>query len=181
MFIRGLPGSMKKDAGSRLNNCSAISKRTDVINMQMRNDLRYMAMAAEASAQSTCAKKQLGCVLVLRNTIIHGANGPPKGLKKCDPCPRLESHNGTDLHRCRAVHAERRVLLKAAYLGMSTHGSTLYSYMGVPCKDCMLELWGAGVAEIVVLKETYYDELSRTILKEWIDCWGGKFRVVESC
>lgn len=76
--------------------------------------------------------------------------------------------------------SSQQVLLKAAYLGMSTHGSTLYSYMGVPCKDCMLELWEAGVVEIVVLKETYYDELSRTILKEWID-QGGKFRVMGSC
>jgi dCMP deaminase len=143
-------------------------------------DLRYMVMAAEASAKSTCAKKQLGCVLVLKNNdiVLSGANGPPKGLKKCDPCPRMESHNGTDLHKCRAVHAERQPLLKAAHHGLSTCGSTLYSYMGVPCKDCMLELWEAGVAEIVVIKETYYDELSRTILKEWIDR-GGKFRAVE--
>lgn len=149
-------------------------------NEQQRIDLKYMVIAGEAASSSTCAKKQLGCVLVLKNTnnIITGANGPPAGLKKCDPCPRLDSHNGTDTQKCRAVHAERQVILKAARIGLSTYGSTLYSYMGVPCKDCLLELWQAGIAEIVVMKETYYDELSRDILKEWIDN-GGKFRVVE--
>lgn len=147
---------------------------------QQQYDLRSMAMAAEASVKSTCAKKQLGCVLVLKNTniIITGTNGPPQGLKKCDPCPRLDSHNGADIQKCRAVHAERQVILKAARLGLSTHGSTLYSYMGVPCKDCLLELCEAGVAEIVVIKETYYDDLSRDILKEWVNS-GRKFRVVE--
>ncbi len=179
-------------------------------------DMKYMAMAVEASVKSTCAKKHLGCVLILKNTdvVIRGTNGPPQGFKKCEyktiplvlkkytrsgpagddlilddekhrciptiieGCPRLESHNGTDLDKCRAVHAERQVVLKAAHLGLSTCGSSLYSYMGVPCKDCMLELCQAGVAEIVVIKETYYDELSRDILKEWID-GGGKFRVAD--
>jgi deoxycytidylate deaminase len=186
---------------------------------QHSEDLKYMAMAKEASSSSTCAKKQLGCVLVLKNTglnikgtySIKGTNGPPQGLKKCkrktipfiwekytrtghtgddlildekqhggilvDGCPRMDSHNGTDTQKCRAVHAERQVILKAAHLGLPTCGSTLYSYMGVPCKDCLLELWEAGVGEIVVIKETYYDDLSRDILKEWIDS-GRKFRVV---
>jgi len=147
---------------------------------QKHEDLKYMVKAGEAASSSTCAKKQLGCVLVLKNTntnIITGANGPPAGLKKCDPCPRLDSHNGVDTQKCRAVHAERQTILKAACFGLSTDGSTLYSYMGVPCKDCLLELWQAGVAEIVVMNETYYDELSKSILKEWIDS-GRKFRVL---
>ncbi len=143
-------------------------------------DLCYMVIARNAASNSTCAKKHLGCVLVLKNAdvVIRGTNGPPQGLKKCDPCPRLGSHNGTNLDKCRAVHAERQVILKAAHLGLSTCGSTLYSYMGVPCKDCLLELYQAGVAEIVVIKETYYYELSRDILKEWID-GGGEFRVAD--
>jgi deoxycytidylate deaminase len=49
--------------------------------------------------------------------------------------------------------------------------------MGVPCKDCLLELIEAGISEIVCIQETYYDELSKDILKEWIDT-GGKFRRV---
>ena len=181
---------------------------------QQHYDLKYMVMAREAASSSTCAKKHLGCVLVLAkdDIVLSGSNGPPVGMKKCERktvpltwkkhtrtgptgddlipddekhgcipvegCPRLDSHIGTDTQKCRAVHAERQVLLKAAHLGLSTDGSTLYSYMGVPCKDCLLELCQAGIAEIVVIKETYYDELSKSILKEWIDS-GRKFRVVE--
>jgi dCMP deaminase len=147
---------------------------------QQQKDIMYTRLAAEASGKSTCAKKQLGCVLVTRNEkiVISGTNGPPYGLNKCNPCPRLDSHSGSDLQKCRAVHAERRAILRAAMLGFSTDGSTLYSYMGVPCKDCMLELWEAGVVRIVVLRETYYDELSKDILKEWVVS-GGNFKVIE--
>lgn len=136
--------------------------------------------AKEAIKLSTCNKKQLGCALLTRdNKLISGFNGPPSPyIDECDPCPRLKSHNGTDLHLCKAVHAERYVLLRCADIGISTTGSTLYSYMGVPCKDCMLELITAGVSEIVCIRETYYDELSKEILKEWIDK-GGIFRIYD--
>jgi len=55
-------------------------------NEQQRIDLKYMIIAGEVASSSTCAKKQLGCVLVLKNTnnIITGVNGPPAGLKKCE-------------------------------------------------------------------------------------------------
>ena len=62
--------------------------------------------------------------------------------------------------------------------GFRTEGAVLYSYMGVPCKDCMLELIQAGVAEIVCLRETYHDEISKDILREWI-AKGGKFRIYD--
>lgn len=137
-----------------------------------------MEQAKAAERYSTCRKKHLGCVLVLDDgRRISGWNGPPQQLAQCDPCPRLNSRSATDLHLCRAVHAERRALLACAEQGYSTHESTLYAYMNVPCKDCLLELIMAGVEEIVCISETYYDELSKEILAEWIEN-GGKFRVV---
>ncbi len=136
-------------------------------------------LARQASLDSTCKKKQLGCALVFtrgRKGYVTGSNGPPLPLKRCDPCPRLDSHGGTDLGKCRAVHAERAVLLLAARFGFRTDGAILYSYMGVPCKDCLLELCAAGVSEIVCIKETYYDALSKDVLREWV-ARGGRFRV----
>ena len=53
----------------------------------------------------------------------------------------------------------------------------MYSYMGVPCKDCLLEISSAGVSEIVCIRETYYDALSRDILKELIDEGSIRFRI----
>ncbi len=137
-----------------------------------------MKEAKKSSLESTCKKKHLGCVLkLIDGSFIRGTNGAPKKLTPCDPCPRNYSISGTNLELCKAVHAERQTLLIAARNGYKTDGAVLYSYMGVPCKDCLLELIEAGISEIVCMKEEYYDSFSRTILKEWIDT-GGKFRLI---
>ena len=142
------------------------------------NDIEYMKEAKATTLDSTCRKKQLGCVLKFTDgSYIQGTNGAPKPLQPCTPCPRLCDQGGTNLDKCRAVHAERQAILKAANRGFATDGAVLYSYMGVPCKDCLLELIEAGISEIVCIKETYYDSLSEFILQEWIEA-GGQFRVM---
>lgn len=141
-------------------------------------DLEYMHEARRAARDSTCRKKQLGCVLKFTDgSYVKGTNGPPKPLRPCSPCLRLGNHGAISRWNCRAVHAERQVLLKAAKSGFATDGAILYSYMGVPCKDCLLEIIEAGISEIVCIQETYYDDLSKDILKEWIGA-GGKFRLL---
>ena len=141
------------------------------------NDSEYMNIAKCTSAYSTCLKRKLGCVLVTSSGLsIDGTNGPPHGLRKCKTCPRIHSKSGTDIHLCRAVHAERATLLKAAMYGIATNNAKLYCYFGVPCKDCLLEIIAAGVSEIICTSEDYYDELSKSILQEWIE-HGGKFRI----
>ena len=144
----------------------------------MESEYAFMNMAKEASKYSRCRKIQRGCVLVLEDGYaITGTNGPPNPLDMCaDPCPRQNAPTRTMLDVCRAVHAERQCILKAAAMGLCTSGSTLYSYMGVPCSECMLECIQAGVKEIVCLNDNLYDELSGEILKEWITK-GGKFRI----
>ncbi len=148
---------------------------------QIEKDTMHMIQASNSKCNSTCKKKQLGCILLIkhpREAPIRGTNGPPFPLRVCDTCPRMDSHGGKDLELCRSVHAERQALLIAARHGHCTEGATLYSYMGVPCKDCMLELIQAGVSEIVVSRETYHDELSKSILQEWVRK-GGQFRIFE--
>lgn len=82
-------------------------------------DIVCMEKAKESIKMSTCKKKQLGCVLLTNNRrVIHGSNGPPSLINECDPCPRLNSHSGTDLHLCKAVHAERYAILRCASLGI---------------------------------------------------------------
>lgn len=134
------------------------------------DDKEYMEFAKEAAEESRCVKRQLGCVLVLTDgSYIVGTNGAPKPLKACNPCPRIgkNSISGQGKDLCRAVHAERQTLLKAAKYGYATDGAKLYSYMGIPCKDCMIELIEAGISEIICAKDSYYDELSKDIVKEW--------------
>ncbi len=141
------------------------------------DDSYFMNLARLAGDESTCVKKKLGCVLVFtrgRKGHITGFNGPPHPLEKCSLFPRMESNDGKA--KCRAIHAERQVLLLAAKFGFCAKDAVLYSHTGVPCKDCMLELIQAGIAEIVCLLESYHDELSKRILREWISR-GGKFRI----
>lgn len=138
-------------------------------------DKEYMKYAKDASLKSRCKKRQLGCILVFTDgSYVEGTNGAPVPLKACDPCPRIDINciSGSNLDLCRAVHAERQTILIAARYGYATEGAKLFSYMGIPCKDCMVELIEAGVSEIICAKETYYDELSKHIVKEWQDCGG---------
>ncbi len=147
----------------------------------MLTDEKYMEFAKNAAYSSRCAKKQLGCVLMLKDgSWIEGTNGAPYLLEACNSCPRKRENaiSGQGQKLCRAVHAERQTLLIAAKYGHATEGSILYSYMGAPCKDCMVELIEAGVAEIVCFKHSYYDELSKEIIKEWVSK-GGKFRFLQ--
>lgn len=141
----------------------------------------FMSKAAQAAEESRCKKRQLGCVLVIKHwgygdEIIPGWNGAPKPLEACQECPRAGLEHGANLHLCRAVHAERAVLLTAARRGISTQGTILYSDMGAPCKECMLELIAAGVREIVVSKGSFYDEASKGIIYEWTQK-GGIYRI----
>lgn len=145
----------------------------------MKDDKFYMIKAKKSADYSTCKKRHVGCIILLSDgRIVTGYNGPPYSLSTCNPCPRLNSKSGTDLHLCRAVHAERRAMINAARWDRSIIDSTLYLYTGVPCKDCLIELIEAGVKRIVCLSETYYDDLSKEMLKEWIEN-GGIFSVCE--
>lgn len=148
-------------------------------NMKLRTDNYYMDKAKNSALLSRCKKIQRGCILLLQDgTYIKGTNGAPFPLKSCDPCPRINSKSGQDYNICRAVHAERQTLLKSAKWGLRTEGAKLYSYMGVPCKDCCVELIQAGVSEIICSQEIYYDELSKEIVKEWVSM-GGILRFVK--
>lgn len=144
------------------------------------HDIKNLLAICEAvTVESTCIKHPLGCVLVLADgQMLAGTNGPPEPLTACDPCPRWNRRSGEDLYLCPAVHAERAPLLIAAKYGMETKDSVLFSDMGIPCKDCLVELIAAGVSEIVTTRDTYYDELSREMLAEWLSK-GGKHRVLE--
>ena len=140
------------------------------------DDFQNMLYAKNYAKNSRCEKRPLGCALILQDgTIIGGTNGPPYPLTKCNPCPRTNVASATKLEMCKAVHAERQTLLKCAFYGLNARKSTLYLYTGVPCKDCLLELIQAGVKEIVCQNDTFYDELSKDILSEWIEK-GGIFR-----
>lgn len=128
-------------------------------------------------------RKKLGTVLELRvgdeYRYIVGYNGTPAEVDVCEPCRKNEEgfHSGEGLHLCPSVHAELRPILKAAKHGNAVKGGTLYCSFGIPCKDCLKELMIAGISEIVCVRDTYYDELSKEVFETWKK--NRKFRVLD--
>ena len=85
-------------------------------------------------------------------------------------CPRYVAEmgfkSGEGLEWCVSGHAERNALINAARAGIATKGTIMYMDCGIPCTPCLVEIINAGIEEIVVTKENYYDESSEYLLKE---------------
>ena len=74
--------------------------------------------------------------------------------------------SGEGLEWCVAGHAERNALINAARFGIETKGTTMYMDCGTPCTPCLVEIINAGIEEIVITKEHYYDQSAEYLLKE---------------
>lgn len=110
-------------------------------------DAYFLALASTASTRSTCARRQVGAVLV--NDIKHhivgtGYNGSVPGAGHCidGHCPRGrksydEKPAFTDYGDCIAVHAEMNALKQADSLIGPVSGSAWVMYVTChPCPDC---------------------------------------------
>ena len=79
-------------------------------------DFYFLKMAKLVSERGTCARRKVGCVFVnKRNHVIAtGYNGNPSGFVHCidDPCEASKSLSGTDLDKCKAIHAEQNAILQ---------------------------------------------------------------------
>jgi dCMP deaminase len=94
-------------------------------------------------------------------------------------CPRYVPEfgfkSGEGVGWCVAGHAERNALINAARMGICTKGTKLYMDCGTPCTPCLVEIINAGVEEIIITREYYYDDSAEYTLKES----GLKWRVYE--
>ncbi len=94
-------------------------------------------------------------------------------------CPRYVKEfgfkSGEGLEWCVAGHAERNAIINAARAGISTKGTIMYMDCGTPCTPCLVEIINAGISEIVITKEHYYDQSAEYLLKES----GLKWRIYE--
>ena len=116
-------------------------------------DEYLMSMAEVASKRSICTRHQIGAILAFEGQIIStGYNGPPKGFTHefCTPCIKdaegIESNKGHSL--CPAVHAEANAICQAAYHGITTRNSTLYT-THYPCDLCQRLIINAGIKRVV--------------------------------
>jgi len=128
-----------------------------------------MSIAKLVATRSTCLRRAVGAVLVKDKRIMAtGYNGAPTGIRHCIEvgCLResLAVKPGEKHELCRGLHAEQNVIIQAAYYGVMTQGTTLYT-THKPCIICSKMLINAGVKKIVFL-DGYPDALADEMLAE---------------
>lgn len=105
------------------------------------------------SLRATCARRQVGCLLVDKNnrTLSTGYNGPPSGAPHCidTPCLGANAPSGTSLDLCQAIHAEQNALLYCPDVRLI---HTCYTTTS-PCMTCVKLLLGTNCSRIVFDQE----------------------------
>lgn len=108
-----------------------------------------LGIAELLARRATCAKLQVGCVLVdMQGRILStGYNGVPRGVRHCsdNPCAGAKAPKGSDL--CQAVHAESNALLQCRDVDKIHTCYTTH----VPCLRCMKELMNTTCKRIVYI------------------------------
>lgn len=127
-------------------------------------DEYFLKIAELVSTRATCDRLQVGAILVRDRMIIStGYNGSPRKTDQCDEV----DHRLVNGHCVRTVHAEVNAVVQAAYHGISTKGTTLYTRY-FPCEHCVKVLINAGV-ERIVFREHYKNldqPFARKMLKQ---------------
>jgi dCMP deaminase len=132
-------------------------------------DEYFLQLAGLVATRSTCMRRQVGAVLVKNKRIIAtGYNGAPMNLKHCQEvgCLRARLHipSGQNYEICRGIHAEQNAIVNAAFYGIPTENSVLYSTTQ-PCVACARMLINAGVLRIVHQGD-FQDALALEMLQE---------------
>lgn len=156
---------------------------TDEYDAQIRElDTYYMKVVRAIAERSTCVRgvkringkferdaggrlvgqtRRFGCVIVQEDNIVaQGFNDQYPGAEKCSKigCLRekLKIKSGTQLEKCRAMHAEWWALtnLVRRKSAVGVQGATMY-INAEPCEICAKLIAGAGIETVVILKGVY--------------------------
>ncbi len=121
-------------------------------------DTYFMNMARQASTRSTCARKNVGAVIVRERTILStGYNGSIRGMPHCDEV----GHEMEAGHCVATIHAEANAIIQAARNGVNISGAEMYTTAS-PCWNCFKLIANAGIQRICY-GEFYRDERSLKI------------------
>ncbi len=189
-----LPESVRGEGGFGSTGLLGIKEGDAIYHREIEKmDKFYMRMAVAASERSNCIRgakrnsdgslkrdeqrnligltRKFGCVIVKDDNVISfGFNAQYPGSKLCEQvgCLRdtLKIKSGTQLEKCRAVHAEEMAFSKMAVsgIGVSTKGATLYINSS-PCELCAKAIAERQISTVVILKGVY-PEQGLNILKE---------------
>ena len=128
-------------------------------------DFYFLKMAKLVSERGTCARRKVGCIFVnKRNHVIAtGYNGNPAGFTHCidDPCEGADSKSGTDLDKCKAIHAEQNALLQCKNVYDIDRVYTTLE----PCIHCVKLLLNT-TANQIIYGEKYVHEFARKLWEE---------------
>jgi dCMP deaminase len=117
----------------------------------MEDDIKYVRMAFAEAYNSTCSSKHaVGALLVTTEGVtVADHNGAADILTHCDSGSAGKNCILDSNGRCiRALHAEERVIIRAARTGVSTQNATLYC-THAPCVSCASKILQAGIKRVV--------------------------------
>jgi dCMP deaminase len=115
--------------------------------MRPRRADTMLEIATAMAKRSTCARRQVGCVLtdMFGRVLATGHNGVPRALEHCtnSPCAGLGQKSGEGLDLCHAIHAEANALMfcqevmkiASCYVTASPCVSCVKMLLNTTCKD----------------------------------------------
>jgi|SRR3989344_310653 len=126
----------------------------------------YMEIAQVIGKRSRCVKRKVGALLVKNKLVLTmGFDDTPRHIKHCNENGCIGC-NKEGLHiQCICNHAEENVILQAAYHGVNTQDTTMYTTES-PCLRCIQVLINAGIKELVFNEEFPLNEMTYVLLKE---------------
>ena len=142
----------------------------------------FMKTAIMFAEMSTCARKQVGGVLVKNNRIVStGFNGSPKGLLHCtDNFLGREIDLDSEEHRKFSdkyeLHCEQNILIECIKNQILTEGTVLYLTLS-PCSQCAKLIYAAGIKAVYYLEKYDRDTSGIDFLNE-IGVFCSKFEFV---
>lgn len=129
--------------------------------MRPTRDFYFTAMAELVSLRGTCARREVGCVLVneLGHVIGTGYNGVATGQIHCTskPCAGAKCKSGEGLDLCEAIHAEQNALLQCKNVQEIHTAYCTHS----PCIHCVKLLLNTSCKRIVFDKEYPHSDSQR--------------------
>ena len=138
---------------------------------RMSRDEYFLQMAELVAQRGTCARREVGCVLVngYNHVLATGYNGVAASRSHCidSPCPGADCPSGTGLELCEAVHAEQNALIQCRDC---TTIRTAYCTAS-PCMLCLRMLMNTSCDRIVFREEYPHKEAAgqwRAMGREWI-------------
>ena len=154
--------------------------------MRPSHDQFFMSIAREVATRGTCARRQVGVVLVDDHNFIlsTGYNGPASGWPHCRDgveCPGARAPSGTNLDECVANHSEVSAILRCPD---TSRIKTVYTTTS-PCVSCtkMLlctsalrvvfsELYSQAAAEELWTRHHLQErDRAGTLVRSWYRTW----------